>query len=479
MKMQASARNRRAIVEGLEHRTLLTGSPLVPTFGMGGIASIAYKATADGVNVATLPNGDSYVVGDTAASSGHKLAFVSRFLPSGKIDSTFGTGGTTYLPLSTAGDAIATAVKLQTIGSSTDVVVAGLTGMSSSSYSAFVSRVLPSGKMDTSFNKTGVETFNFGATDAAATAIWIAPMTNKIDVLGSAASFTAAFPPSFTGGVGIAQFNSNGSPDANFGSKGMVLTTPPNSDQADVGTAFVPNPKGGFFVADALVSAGFNFATFSPQITGVKFGVLAFNANGSTNTNFGTKGRMMVSFGNGFEFATGIGVDNKGNLVVGGTSANGTMDFGTPLPSNVTNYAPAATVANFVACRMSMAGKLDLTFHKTGTVSVNFGAGVLAGCSSMIVTPTGDILLAGGSEKNHGNAAITLAELNTSGALDTAFASAGTFIDAISGLSTGIFNMTVESSSTTLKHLIINFVGHLKKSGASGNLMLGQLIAPW
>jgi uncharacterized delta-60 repeat protein len=89
------------------------------SFGTHGLAPTAGSAAG----VAVEPNGDYLAVGDATASSGTSEFAVTRFTTSGKLDPTFGDGGvvTTVLPNAPDG-AAADAVLVQPDG---DILVGG------------------------------------------------------------------------------------------------------------------------------------------------------------------------------------------------------------------------------------------------------------------------------------------------------------------------------------------------------------------
>lgn len=475
----------RCLVEPLEGRQLLSANPAFdPTFGSGGIVAGSFRATQDALANAVQSDGKIVVVGDTAASGAKKSAFIARFNANGTIDKTFGTNGASFLTYGAGGDTIFTSVQIQANGS---IVVAGVENTTSSNYSALVARYTTKGVLDTTFgNHTGKELINFGGLSAA-TAVLI-QSTGKIDVIGGALSLST-----FSGGVAVAQLTTTGAMDTTFGaSHNGMLVTNPGTFQIEFGTCGVINSDGRIFVGGASLAVGFS------GFSGAKAEVLAVKPNGTLDTTFGAGGRATVAFGQKFEFFTGIGIDPiTKNIIVGGTSANGVMSFGTPLPVSSSSTsaavvkpaiiiptptltAPAATVANFAIARLSTKnGALDKTFDANkGTLTISFGSGTLAGSASLSILSNGQVIMVGGAEKNHGNSEIAVSRVANNGKLDTAFGTGGIYINQMTGFSVGFFGVTTFSHTNSKKVIDAYFgffVGHKKLNGGTGFYLIVKL----
>jgi uncharacterized delta-60 repeat protein len=98
-------------VEALEERTLLNGGALDPTFGAGGKVTTPLfgpltwgtRAGFFQVNrVAVGPDGKIVLGGDTYTQYATQ-AFLTRYNPDGSLDTTFGSGGTSSVPLPQSG----------------------------------------------------------------------------------------------------------------------------------------------------------------------------------------------------------------------------------------------------------------------------------------------------------------------------------------------------------------------------------------
>jgi uncharacterized delta-60 repeat protein len=89
-------------------------------------------------------------------SAGLEMMTVTRLLPSGSLDTTFGSGGTTMIDFGTLADITAGAV-LQPDGK---IVIAGYT---QAAEDIAVGRLNPDGSLDATFGSGGKTTIDFGA----------------------------------------------------------------------------------------------------------------------------------------------------------------------------------------------------------------------------------------------------------------------------------------------------------------------------
>src|SRR5437868_7145765 len=78
------------ILEPLERRALLSAGQLDPTFGGGGIVSVAAGGAFE--DVAVLPGNKLLAVGTTSNTAGAHSAYLARFNADGSYDTSFGGG---------------------------------------------------------------------------------------------------------------------------------------------------------------------------------------------------------------------------------------------------------------------------------------------------------------------------------------------------------------------------------------------------
>jgi len=177
--------------------------------------------------------------------------------------------------------------------------------------------------------------------------------------------------------------------DSTFGSGGKVFASVANMDPAR-GMAIQADGK--------IIIVG---TTFGPDST-QDFAVIRLNANGTTDTSFGTNGLVAIpfdSFAN--EMAAAAAVQSDGKIVIGGSVQFGTQGW------------------DFGIVRLEQNGALDTSF---GKVKVNIGGDDFV--NDLILQPDGKILLTG-TIRPTPNTDVPLVRLTTTGALDTSLNGTG------------------------------------------------------
>jgi uncharacterized delta-60 repeat protein len=203
--------------------------------------------------------------------------------------------------------------------------------------------------------------------------------------------------------------------------------------------------------------------------SGTDFGIVRLNTNGSLSTSFSTDGKQTINFG-ATDSATGIAVDGAGNIVVAGYTDNGAANFAVARLTNLgaldttlndTGFIPGTLTENFggadfatsmgidhtgrilvagytnasgnndmaVLC-LSSSGRVCSGFGTFGKQTVSFGGDDRAWAmaiypNSSDPTNVGKIVLAGQWDGSQSDFAI--ARLNTTGTLDNAFGGGGKF----------------------------------------------------
>jgi uncharacterized delta-60 repeat protein len=141
------------------------------TFGSAGYTDVAFPDGSHIHDLVVQADGRIVAVGMSQASSTSSDFALARFLPSGLLDTTFGTGGKVLTSI--GGYDHANHIALQPDGK---IVVGGETGSNQSFVDVALARYLPSGALDTSFSGDGKVT-----TDANGDLVG-----NTIDVSGLA-----------------------------------------------------------------------------------------------------------------------------------------------------------------------------------------------------------------------------------------------------------------------------------------------------
>ena len=178
---------------------LKANGALDTTFGTGGKATVDFGGDDFGLAMARQADGRILVAGRSSAAG----AVVARLRANGELDPNFGGGdGRVTLP----GGGSASAVLVQP---DRRIVVAG---NASGSAMMTVTRLMPSGSLDTTFDGDGTATIDFGSlADLANDAV--RQPDGRIVVAG----YTQADED-----VAVARLNADGSPDATFGTAGKA-----------------------------------------------------------------------------------------------------------------------------------------------------------------------------------------------------------------------------------------------------------------
>jgi uncharacterized delta-60 repeat protein len=201
---------------------LKANGALDTTFGTGAIATIDFGGDDFGEAMARQADGRIVVAGRSSAAG----AVVARLRATGVLDPDFGSGGRVTLP----GGGSARAVVVQPDGK---IILAGNASISAM---MVVTRLMPNGSPDTTFDGDGTATIDFGSTSDIAAGVVLQP-DGKIVVAGYSQSAED---------VAVARLNANGSLDATFGTAGKATV---DFGVATFGNAVALAPNGRIVVA--------------------------------------------------------------------------------------------------------------------------------------------------------------------------------------------------------------------------------------
>ena len=232
--------------------------------------------------VIVRPNGKIVAAGTAAGF--RKIALV-RYKPDGTLDPTFGGGGLAFADVAPGRSEGARDLAAQANGK----LVAG--GSVGALQFALV-RFTRSGVLDTSFGGDGVVTADFGDQESAAA---VAIQTDGKIVAGGTGE---------EGGVVLARFKSDGSPDPTFDGDGKVVAS-----IATTANDVVVQEDG------RIVAAGTD---------GLGFGLARFEVDGSLDPTFGSGGTVSTNFPGDDTEVEEVALQADGKLVaVGWTGHSG------------------------------------------------------------------------------------------------------------------------------------------------------------
>jgi len=403
----AAGRSTEAILVKARAAAASTPGSLDPTFGNGGKVLSPGGGATDAI---LQPNGDIVV----STGSG-----VARFLPTGKLDTTFGSGGLASTGF-TGGEGLE-GVALQPDGKIIWVGSQNTPGFTPfGTFEFAVARFNANGSLDASFGTGGEASVEFFAppmegAQEFARAVLIQP-DGKILVAGSARQGQIRFAP-IQGA--LARFNANGTLDTSFGIGGTVLSSSlPNGITAlgldaagniftlPIRAEFSPSGQADASVTPAAITASSQggSSVFLPsgqfvQASGVTVAkhdvdvqVQRFNADGSiasASPAFDYSGAAGLD--QAIDGAGAVAVQANGQAVAGGAHFLSTSPFG--------------------LARVNPDGTLDAGFGNGGVLTTTFNGNEAV--EAVVIQPDGKIIAAGFSDNNTtGQSFIALARYN-------------------------------------------------------------------
>jgi uncharacterized delta-60 repeat protein len=282
-----------------------TRGVLDPTFGIGGVVTYSSPgaATDIGFGVVVQSDGAIVVVGETSNGT-NQDALVLRYTTGGSLDNGFGSGGVFRYagPGNNMDRAFAAAIQKDA-----RIVVAGATVVNSKD-DVLLFRLNTNGTLDTTFGVGGVVIYS-GPGDNADYGNWVALQEDgRVLVLG-ATSNGAAFD------VLLLRYDPNGTPDAAFGTAGVVIYGDRGA-RNDYGYALVVQGDG------KIVVTGYTQGDTTDNLL-----VARFLPNGILDASFGAAGSVVWNGpGNGTDYGQGIALQADGKIVVTGFSYNRTNE---------------------------------------------------------------------------------------------------------------------------------------------------------
>jgi uncharacterized delta-60 repeat protein len=254
------------------------------------------------------------------------------------------------------------------------------------------------GSLDTSFNGTGSTTLNV-TNYTLPNAVALQP-DGKILVGGTASTD----PPGVGEGAGVgngefvvARFNSNGTLDRSFGSRGVWSYNPGSGPAMVENLALLPD--------GSIIGSGEGTAADGYEA----FAAFKLRPTGALDTTFGTGGLTTVHVGTSPNGNHGLAVTTSGEIVLAG------------------HATPPGEPESGCLVALTPAGRLDTNFNGTGYLMQNFSSSGRETEFDAVAAQGNTIVVAGvvwdGTDPgNHG----LVARYTLSGALDASFNPSGT-----------------------------------------------------
>jgi uncharacterized delta-60 repeat protein len=223
--------------------------------------------------------------------------------------------------------------------------------------------LLLSGELDLSFGVDGTVATDLGgnATDSAL-AVAVQPDGKVVSVGTTSAGASGK-------DFAVTRLNPDGTLDGGFGGDGRVVFNFNSGGRDDVARAVTVQPDGRIVIAGEADVLGFgNF----------DIAVARLNPDGTFDTTFGNGGKVITNLPNNRpDFGRALGLQPDGRVVVAGYSNRPTSGD------------------DFVVVRYNADGSLDTTFDGDGVVTTDILTNREDRASSLVLQPSGDIVVAG------------------------------------------------------------------------------------
>jgi uncharacterized delta-60 repeat protein len=383
------------IVDGT-HTVGITGfapSPVAvgldPTFGNGGLDSVPLVAnsSADFPRMKIQPDGK--IVGVASGATSGTWA-VTRALPNGTPDTSFGGTGTVVTKFPGATDGSATSIAFQPDGK---IVVAGLI-VGTNPYDTWgVARYNSDGSLDTGFASGGLYQFTFTTTTGYGG--WAYGVAVQAD-----GSILVGGPRWGTGeGFSVGRLTSSGQLDTSFGNNGIAsINVNSGGNYSLQAMALQPDGK-------ILLVGG----SSAPNLI-----VARLNSSGAPDTTFNGNGVTLIpvsSFGSSFTTASGYGLALQGDGKILVTGKATTASY---------------TSSDLITARLNADGSLDTTFNGNGLSAVSVFASSDTDQGYAVTEQADGKILVGGQAMEVGVGFFwAFVRYNANGTLDTSFGGTG------------------------------------------------------
>jgi uncharacterized delta-60 repeat protein len=368
-----------AVAAGGAHQRFVGGDKVLTDFGFPVEKAQAVALQADG----------KIVVGGWVGENSAKTDFaLARYNADGTLDRTFDGDGKVITPLGEYVDPLY-GLAIQPDGK---ILAVGAFSTGANSRRFAVLRYRPDGALDAGFDEDGIAAFDIGngAQDTAYAALVLAD--GKILVAGSAMTLHKTDQSQIgQNDFAVIRLNPNGTLDTTFGDGGKVITG--SGYGSDVAYALILQTDGKILVG-GMMASGKN------QV----FGLVRYHAAGALDETFGTAGKVRTEFFEEGSIIWSLALAADGKIVAAG-------------------YAIEGGVADFALARYDTDGSLDNSFDGDGRLTFEIEGGGLG--REVFVQPDGRILVGGrsgaGTETGFG-----FARVWADGRLDESFHGTGT-----------------------------------------------------
>ncbi len=272
----------------------LSNGNLDSAFGNGGLRTVAGVGSGDAVYATAVAlQGDGKIL---VAGQGDAGAVLVRLESNGTLDGGFGSGGIASAAFLEHG-AGANSVAAQSNGR---IVIAGYTYNQARKEYFAIARFTSSGHLDTSFSSNGMQSIGFASGDSWAGSVLIQPSDQKVVAIGTVENTAKG-----TAAIGILRLNTDGTLDPTFSGNGAGIY----SDGSGFGEA------GALTSGGSIIAAGWGVVNGNSDFALIEVGPL-----GNLNGNFGTGGKVLTDFGTDYDYGSAVALSSDGKIVVAGST---------------------------------------------------------------------------------------------------------------------------------------------------------------
>lgn len=358
------------------------------TFGGTGLSAtrLSWSLSSAMPDVAIQPDGT--IVSFSQAPSPDLSWSLTRKLPNGNNDTSFGSLGVVTTTFSNATSVAPTSLALQADGKI--LAIGSVSGGATIWNDLTVVRYNTNGSLDTTFGSGGIARLE----RTTHTNI------NDVSLLADGSILLAGIEGNSTL---LAKMTSSGVLDTTFGTNGVVLTAQAGMSYASFKSLIVQS-DGKMVAAGTAMALGANYETM--------FAARYF-ADGTLDATFDTDGLQVIDT-NPTALSRGVVrsavLQADGKLVIVGYDS----------PSSTANE-------NWAVVRLNTDGSLDTTFSGDGLATLDFN-GLSDYAHDVVLQPDGRILVMGGAFVSGNGRDLGFARFNTDGTLDTTFDGDGKLI---------------------------------------------------
>ena len=273
----------------------------------------------------------------------------------GDLDTGFSSDGKVLTDIGTADSG--RAVAIQADGK---VVVAGYARMGSDDDFA-VARYDSDGALDGAFSSDGLITVDFDNKNESGYAVAV-QSDGKIVVAGRAATDGMGLTFDFA----IVRLTSSGALDTSFSSDGLQTV--------DVG-------GGNDYAYAVAVASDGDIVVVGYGSNGSNWDVAAIrlDSSGNLDTDFSSDGKALYAIGSGHDYGYGLDIASDGDLLITGSSHNGSDD-------------------DVLVLRLDANGTLDTAFDGDGIWTADIGSGTSDEGRGIVEASDGDVLVGGSTD---------------------------------------------------------------------------------